>query len=145
MLALTRLEVRVAVPSEHAQSPCIRHGCHACCLETSMSLSEADIRRLTRIGCNGFFCEDQDGNLRLRNVDGHCVFLQQGRCSVYAQRPEGCVLYPLIYYTDCGETGLHEFCDHRHEFVFSQGDRQWLCRCISREEAEIAARVAARG
>jgi Fe-S-cluster containining protein len=109
-----------------------------------MSLTEADVRRLERAGHRDF-CDLDDGALRLRNVDGRCVFLAGGRRTAYPERPDGCVLYPLIWFTgngEPGEAGLHEFCDFRHEFRFSQGDREWLARSIATEDAEIAARRA---
>ena len=99
------------------------------------------MERLERIGATDFFTEDSDGSWRLRNVDGRCVFLNDGLCSVYPARPDGCVLYPLILYVDVDEVDLHEFCPHRHEFRISAGDRDWLRRSIAREEAEIVRRV----
>ena len=111
-----------------------------------MSLTEADVRRLERAGHRDFCDLGDDGALRLRNIDGRCIFLAGGRCVAYADRPDGCVLYPLIWFTEegedgtTGEAGLHEFCDHRHEFRFSQGDREWLERSIAVEDAEVAAR-----
>jgi len=108
-----------------------------------MSLTEADVRRLERAGHRDFCDLGVDGALRLRNVDGRCVFLAGGRCAAYAERPDGCVLYPLIWFTgdgEPGEAGLHEFCPHRYEFRFSRGDRDWLARSIAVEEVEVAAR-----
>lgn len=108
-----------------------------------MSLTKADVCRLERAGHRDFCDLGVDGALRLRNVDGRCVFLAGGRCAAYAERPDGCVLYPLIWFTadgEPGEAGLHEFCPHRHEFRFSQGDREWLARSIAVEDIEVAAR-----
>ena len=105
-----------------------------------MSLTEADVRRLERAGHRDFCHLEDDGTLRLRNVDGRCVFLRQGRCAAYPDRPDGCALYPLIWYTEDDEAGLHEFCPHRRQFRFSQGDREWLQRSIAAEDAEVASR-----
>ena len=88
-------------------------------------------------------CLGDDGALRLCNVAGRCVFLTGSRCDAYPDRPDGCVLYPLIWFTadgEPGEAGLHEFCPHRYEFRFSQGDREWLARSIAAEDREVAAR-----
>jgi Fe-S-cluster containining protein len=108
-----------------------------------MSLTLADVRRLERAGhCDSYELGD-DGALRLRNANGRCLFLAGGRCGAYPDRPDGCVLYPLIWLTtdgEPGEAGLHDFCPHRSEFRFSQGDREWLARSIAAEDAEIAAR-----
>jgi len=105
-----------------------------------MSLTVADTQRLERAGHRGFFLQHEDGSLRLVNVDGRCIFLENGRCIAYPDRPDGCVLYPLIWFTEDRETGLHDFCPHRHEFRFSKGDREWLERSITTEEHEIALR-----
>ena len=105
-----------------------------------MSLTEADVRRLERAGHRAFHDLLDDGTLRLRNVDGRCVFLVESRCVAYPDRPDGCALYPLIWFTEDGEAGLHDFCPHRHEFRFNQGDREWLNRSIATEDAEVAAR-----
>jgi Fe-S-cluster containining protein len=121
-------------------NPCTRHACDACCRDTRMSLTEADVHRLERAGHHGFYRPHPDGTLRLINVDGRCVFLIDGRCTAYADRPDGCVLYPLIWYEEDGTTGLHDLCPFRHAFHFSQGDRDWLARSIAVEEAEVAAR-----
>jgi Fe-S-cluster containining protein len=105
-----------------------------------MSLTQADVRRLQRAGNRDFAFLHADGTLRLRNVEGRCVFLIAGRCAAYPDRPDGCALYPLIWFTEDREAGLHEFCPHRHEFRFNQGDREWLARSIAIEDAEVAAR-----
>ncbi len=111
-----------------------------------MSLTEADLQRIEQAGrgSEAYCFQDPQGYQRLHNVDGRCFFLdpESSSCTIYPYRPEGCVLYPLIYYTDCRETGLDEFCLHRFEFSFSRGDREWLCRSIAREETEVAARLA---
>lgn len=130
----------IAGGDRRASSPCLRHGCHACCIDTNMSLTSADVVRLERAGARDFYRTDDDGHLRLRTRNNCCVFLTSGVCSVYADRPEGCVLYPLIYFVDCDEVGLHDFCPFRHEFTFSEGDQQWLRRSLAREEAEAEER-----
>jgi Fe-S-cluster containining protein len=109
-----------------------------------MSLRLADVSRLEARGQREFYREGRDGYLRLRNVNGQCVFLLRGRCSVYPWRPEGCVLYPMILYTDGDEIGLHGFCPFRDEFSFSAGDRAWLRRGIAAEDAEVRERLEAR-
>lgn len=108
-----------------------------------MSLTLADVRRLERAGHRDFCELCDDGTLRLRNLAGRCVFLTGSRCDAYPNRPDGCVLYPLIWFTaggEPGEAGLHEFCPHRYDFRFSQGDREWLARSIAAEDLEVAAR-----
>ena len=78
---------------------CIR--CGICCQETDMLLSEKDIVRLERRGYSkDFFVRfDSEGYALLRNRQGHCVFYnaKERRCDVYAFRPSGCRVYPVIY------------------------------------------------
>lgn len=123
------------------KNPCRRHNCDACCHDTQMSLTLDDVKRLERGGHRDFYRVHEDHTLRLRNIDGRCIFLIDGRCEAYRDRPDGCVLYPLIWYTEDEEPGLHEFCPHRFEFRFNVGDHQWLARSIRSEEAEIEARA----
>ena len=65
-----------------------------------MLLSEKDISRLEKQGFNrgSFVRYDRDGYAFLRNRQGHCVFYdsEQRCCSVYAMRPSGCRVYPVI-------------------------------------------------
>jgi len=133
-----------------------------------MSLTLADVSRLEHAGWRELFTQDDDGYLRLRTVEGRCLFLDGDDCRAYPDRPEGCVLYPLIFFEDPDQlsgdpdqpsqdadqlapegvpasllaerTGLDDFCPYRHEFSFSEGDRAWLCRSIAREEREVAQR-----
>ncbi len=79
--------------------PCTRIRCHKCCIETMMELSESDIERIAGLGyrIEDFAVKGEDGVYRLRNVNGHCVFLTaEGKCSIYEHRPLGCRLYPVV-------------------------------------------------
>jgi Fe-S-cluster containining protein len=73
-----------------------------------MPLTEEDIERIERLGYprDYFVVVGEDGIPRLRNVDGHCVFLdvETGRCKIYPYRPLGCRLYPLVYVPGVGVT-----------------------------------------
>ncbi|PMB75174.1 MAG: YkgJ family cysteine cluster protein, partial [Candidatus Bathyarchaeota archaeon] len=66
-----------------------------------MLLSEADIKRLEKVGYNReeFVRYDKKGFAKLRNNRGYCVFYnpQKERCKVYNYRPLGCRIYPVIY------------------------------------------------
>jgi Fe-S-cluster containining protein len=74
--------------------------CGVCCTETEMLLSKKDIKRLQAKGYSAsrFVRYDKDGYARLRNRNGYCVFYDSKarRCSVYADRPSGCRVYPVI-------------------------------------------------
>jgi len=77
---------------------CIK--CGICCLGTEMELLPEDVERIEALG---YRIEDfavADGEmLRLKNVDGHCVFYDPATasCKIYENRPVGCRLYPLVY------------------------------------------------
>ena len=77
-----------------------RKYCGKCCYNTEMMLTEEDIERIAKLGYSREYFVDTTGSFpRLRNVSGHCVFLDEktGRCMIYDHRPLGCRLYPLIY------------------------------------------------
>ncbi|KSW12230.1 hypothetical protein CF15_05605 [Pyrodictium occultum] len=81
--------------------------CALCCYNTEMPLTKEDIERIASLGYSvESFVEYVDGIPRLRNVDGHCVFLDPstGRCRIYPYRPMGCRLYPLVYVPGEGVT-----------------------------------------
>jgi len=74
--------------------------CGKCCLNTQMELLPEDIERITALGFQLKDFAVFDGEVwRLKNVDGHCVFLDSRsmRCTIYDNRPIGCRLYPLVY------------------------------------------------
>ncbi len=90
---------------------CLQNGCHECCIETEMQLSEKDIRRLEKLGYRmEEFIVEIDGIRVLRNVDGSCFFLEDGKCRVYSHRPLGCKLYPVVYDVDTRKATVHDFC-----------------------------------
>jgi Fe-S-cluster containining protein len=109
-----------------------------------MTLTEADVARLARLGERDFFLETPDGELRLRNVSGRCVFLAGGRCRVYPHRPEGCRLYPLILDLDSRRTVCDDFCPHHEDFAFGPLDRLRLRASVAAEARESRARCAER-
>jgi uncharacterized protein len=74
--------------------------CGICCTETEMLLSNEDIKRLEKKGFHKkyFMKVDKDGYAQLKNRNGYCVFydLEKRQCSVYAEKPAGCCVYPVI-------------------------------------------------
>ncbi|MCD6348741.1 MAG: YkgJ family cysteine cluster protein [Candidatus Korarchaeota archaeon] len=86
-------------------------GCHLCCLGTEMVLTESDIERLeSLVYKREEFSEFRDGFVRLRNIDGRCYFLKDGRCSVYEHRPMGCRSYPVIFNPETMRCELDDLC-----------------------------------
>lgn len=124
-------------------NPCLAHDCHVCCLGTMMTLTGAEVARLEARGRRRFCRENADGDLQLVNVDGACVFLADGRCSVYADRPDGCRLYPLVLDLDDDRVELHDVCPYRDEFSFAPDDERRLRASIATEERERLQRCGA--
>jgi Fe-S-cluster containining protein len=124
------------------ENPCFANDCHRCCLDTRMTLTEADRDRLEAAGCRGFFFVNNDGDLQLVNVDGHCIFLVDGRCSVHVDRPEGCRLYPLILDLSVNRVVLDAFCPWAKDFTFTEDDTVQLRRSVTDEERENRIRAA---
>ena len=124
------------------KNPCFENDCHKCCLNTRMTLTEVDAARLEAAGKVGFFFVNDDHDLQLVNVDGHCIFLVDGRCSVHDDRPEGCRLYPLILDLSVDRVVLDAFCPWAKDFIFTQDDRVQLRRSVTDEEREVRLRAA---
>jgi len=110
-----------------------------------MTLTEADTARLEVAGQRDFFFVNHDHDHQLINVDGHCIFLVEGRCSVYDDRPEGCRIYPLILDLSVDRVVLDSVCPWVSEFRFSQDDEVQLRRSITEEALEVRIRKGERG
>ena len=82
--------------------------CAKCCYNTEMPLTREDIERIEMLGYprSYFVVLGPDSVPRLRNINGHCVFLdpETGKCRIYEYRPLGCRLYPLVYVPGEGVT-----------------------------------------
>jgi len=79
--------------------------CGKCCRETEMPLTMSDIKRITSLGYKvSEFATFNGAAWRLKNVDGHCFFLnpETNECKIYPHRPEGCRIYPIIYIEGVG-------------------------------------------
>jgi Fe-S-cluster containining protein len=106
-----------------------------------MTLTRGDATRLEAAGHRDFFTEAANGDLRLTNRDGRCVFLEEGRCSAYADRPDGCRSYPLVLDLDEDRVVRHDFCPHADEFRFGDDDERRLRRSVDEELREAAKRL----
>lgn len=91
--------------------------CWVCCLETEMTLSNSDVVRIEQDGYSKKdFLIEKEGFLVLRNLEGHCYFLENERCLIYKIRPQGCRFYPLIYDFETSEILIDELCARHTEF-----------------------------
>ena len=123
------------------RNPCVDHDCHICCLETRMTLTEDDVARLEAAGHRDFFFLNDDFDLQLLNIDDHCIFLVDGRCSVRDHRPGGCRFYPLILDLSVDRVVLDGTCPWAGDFRFSQDDRVELRNSITDEAREARLRA----
>ena len=92
--------------------------CGKCCYETEMPLTKADIERIKMLGFEeSFFARLEGGVPRLRNINGHCVFLnpETNECTIYPHRPSGCRLYPLVLDIEKGVVVVDELCPRAKE------------------------------
>lgn len=107
-------------------------------MNTRMTLTEADVERLRSTGARRFSRRNRDGIPQLVNRNGHCVFLVDGRCSVYDHRPEGCRLYPLILDLDLDDVVRDDFCPFADEFEFTAKDSLAVRESVAAEVREAA-------
>ena len=116
---------------------CLRYGCSLCCIDTRMPLTRRDIDRIINLGYGREdFIIRENGERRLRNVDGKCFFLQDERCKIYPDRPEGCRTYPLIYYEETGKAEIDTECPHHELFQWTEEDARKLKKLVRTIEEE---------
>ena len=107
--------------------PCSIHNCVKCCIDTNMPLTDLDVERLSKHGYRFIdFIVKRGGERHLKNVNGRCVFLGDDGCLIYAYRPEGCRLYPLVYNEEWGDVFIHDLCPYGHEFKVIKDDAEKL-------------------
>jgi len=107
---------RGAARTSTVRAPCIERGCHACCLDTEMPLTEEDLGRLLATGraAEEVSVTAADGGMRLaqHRRGPLCGARADGRCSAYEARPEGCTLYPLVLDEASGDVVVDQVCPH---------------------------------
>lgn len=124
------------LPIAGGQSPCSQYSCRACCFDTRMPLTQADLARLEQVtGKNrdrfSVGDEEDDGPRRLKNADGHCVFLEADGCGVYNDRPSGCRIYPLVLDPETGQGVLDDDCPYTKGFRVRPRDRAALAGLVT--------------
>lgn len=116
-------------------SPCLAHGCALCCYETEMPVTGEDVARLEALGHAraDFTIRGPDGLIVLRTRDEErrpCFFLRDDRCSVYADRPAGCRIYPFVLNASRKLT-RDEDCPHRREFPMDPSMKRRIERVLT--------------
>ena len=105
-----------------------------CCYDTEMLLCEEDIKRIERQGYsrNDFITIDIEGFARLKNINGHCIFLnpESNLCKIYPYRPIGCKLYPVIYDLNKNKCIVDKFCPMWH--TVTKREKTQACRALKK-------------
>lgn len=79
--------------------------------------------------------------MNIADPDDSCVFLKNGRCSVYEVRPRVCRLYPFTAFPGQRGKAFNFFqCMDSHSAHFSEGKilvKDWMYQNFSREDREF--------
>jgi len=107
-----------------------------------MPISYQDIERIKKLGFKtDFFVVENDGWLQLKNEKGKCVFHDGLTCSIYAHRPDGCKLYPVIYDKDKKCAVLDKDCPNTKKFQMKKSTIRQLKTIVSKLEYERSKRI----
>jgi Fe-S-cluster containining protein len=119
--------------------------CGICCTETEMLLSNEDIKRLEKKGFHKkyFLKIDKQGYAQLKNRNGYCVFydLEKHLCSVYADKPAGCGVYPVILDENVGII-IDDICPEKASITVEEkeGKGKEVIKLLERIDAEAKSR-----
>lgn len=104
-------------------TPCRIHCCSKCCVDTHMSLTSIDIKRISKLGYRRKdFIIRRKKERYLKNLNGKCFFLGDNGCKIYSSRPDGCRLYPLAFNENTSQAVIHDFCQYGNMFKVSRDD-----------------------
>ncbi|MBA7657814.1 hypothetical protein ES703_65757 [subsurface metagenome] len=113
--------------------------CGKCCIETEMILSFEDIELIKKnsidnIGEGDFVFKNENERFQLKNIDGHCVFLNYSakKCKIYEFRPQGCRFYPLIYDLNTYKCKLDDDCPRKEQFYTTKQSLEDACSNLER-------------
>ncbi len=97
--------------SSKVKFECIIDECEdVCCVSKYIPVTDVDMKRLLELGNNllsmimikegieglpTLYGNKRSGVLALRRRYDRCIFLEEGRCSIYDVRPMACRMYPL--------------------------------------------------
>ena len=114
------------------EPPCLDHHCIQCCTQTNMVLSNQDIQTIERLGfSSGFFIQNNNGWLQLKNRQNRCVFHNGEYCIIYENRPLGCKLYPLVYQEDTHKVIFDAECPYTHQFTLTTTKQKQLIDLVN--------------
>lgn len=123
-----------------------------------MLLTESDVRRITEVMADrepplAWHFQADDGYLQLRTRDGPpargspggrpCVFLgEDGLCTIWDARPEGCRLYPAVWDESTRRAELDaDYCPHTDGFRLPRAMDDATRRLADRLSAERMRRL----
>lgn len=103
-------------------SVCGDLNCSKCCHNREIILTKEDVQRLLLMGhYEQTFAQPSRHGHSLKElifIQGDCIFLKDGKCSVYENRPTACRIFPYTI-TDDGE-GFDHDCPHCGAFSDDQ-------------------------
>ena len=100
-------------PIKEQGNVCRRHECIECCRDTKMPLTMEDVKRISRhYYPPSDFIVKAENEIRLKNVNGLCLFHTGKECKIYSIRPEGCRLYPLVFQEELKKAVIDTDCKH---------------------------------
>ena len=103
---------------------CQEQKCHHCCKETEMLILKTDAIRISKVAgipISEFSFLTEDNQRMLKNKRSKdqkiCFFLDEdGLCSIYENRPEGCSYYPIIWDLTNHQAVSDDYCPHHKQF-----------------------------
>ena len=112
--------------------------CGKCCLFSQMILSEKEYKKIMKKNkdlrqLNAFSLGD-DGFLRMRTINGECVFFDKitKRCSIYRIRPMGCRIYPIHFNFEEQICKFGKLCPKPKEFYPDEKSFKKACRKLKK-------------
>jgi uncharacterized protein len=109
-----------------------------------MLLLNEDVKRIARLGYEEdfFATANSEGFKVLKNSsEGRCVFHDGTKCTIYADRPKGCKLYPIVFNEASMSVVKDRFCPFRDEFGISQKAKKELSNVYPRLLNESSHRI----
>ncbi len=110
-----------------------------------MPLSSSDILRIRDLDySDDFFIVKRNGERRLKNSTGRCVFHNGQLCTIYNDRPEGCRIYPVIFDVYKGKAVLDGDCPHHGKFQITSSISREVIKLVRKLEVERNGRLRSR-
>lgn len=100
---------------------------------------------MKRIGGLGFseeyFVTISNGERRLKNLKGRCVFHNGQLCTIYKSRPEGCRTYPVVLDVAAMEPVIDHECPHYREFHLTPSISRKIVKLVRKMNRERNAKL----